>query len=149
MVLSEILSAEPDNLTPLEALHLLARWKKNAFGKRHIKAVLPFYAYNSGMSTVCKIQSALSSALGYALCAVLCTDCTALPSLKYLSAFLPGSKKTEPQRTAVSNRKTLCAEKTPLSSAQFYAFSSGEAVVLIDDIITTGATLDVSKAAEK
>jgi len=32
MVLNEILSAEPDNLTPLAALQLLARWKKTLSG---------------------------------------------------------------------------------------------------------------------
>ena len=33
LILDEILSAEPDNLTPLEALQLVARWKKHLSGK--------------------------------------------------------------------------------------------------------------------
>ena len=33
LVLDEILSAEPDSLTPLEALQLLARWKKRLSGR--------------------------------------------------------------------------------------------------------------------
>ena len=33
LILDEILSTEPDNLTPLEALQLVARWKKHLSGK--------------------------------------------------------------------------------------------------------------------
>ena len=33
LILDEILSAEPDNLTPLEALQLVARWKKHLSGR--------------------------------------------------------------------------------------------------------------------